>query len=258
MRPTEPGVAPWSIKHLQRLIATSAVYRQSSRVTPALLALDPENRLLARGPRFRVDGEIIRDIALSASGLLNPKIGGRSVMPPAPDDLFQPPASYEPFAWTVEEGDEKYRRALYTFRRRSTPYPMLQVFDTPSGETSCVRRFRSNTPMQALTLLNEPVFMDCAIALARRTLEETAGDDEARVSHAFRLAVSRPPERDERAALVSLLNKQRQRYARGELDPRALFSKDIPPPIGASFAEWASLSVVSRVILDLDETISKE
>ncbi len=258
MRPSEPGIAPWSIKHLQRLIATSAVYRQSSRVTPALLALDPENRLLARGPRFRVDGEIVRDIALGASGLLNEKIGGRSVMPPAPGDLFQPPASYEPFAWTVEEGDEKYRRALYTFRRRSTPYPMLQVFDTPSGETACVRRFRSNTPMQALTLLNEPVFMDCAIALARRTLEVAGEDDDARVSHAFRFAVSRPPERDERAALVALLNKQRQRYARGELDPAALFPKNLPPPIGVSYAEWASLAVVSRVILDLDETISKE
>jgi hypothetical protein len=258
MVPSEPGVAPWSIKHLQRLIATSATYRQSSRVTPALLALDPENRLLARGPRFRVDGEIIRDIALSASGLLNPKIGGRSVMPPAPEDLFQPPASYEPFAWTVEEGDGKYRRALYTFRRRSTPYPMLQVFDTPSGETSCVRRFRSNTPLQALTLLNEPVFMDCAIALARRTLEEAGGDDDAHVSQAFRFAVSRPPDRDERGALVSLLRRQRQRYARGELDPTALLSKNLPPPIGVSYAEWASLAVVSRAILDLDETISKE
>jgi hypothetical protein len=179
-------------------------------------------------------------------------------MPPAPEDLFQPPASYEPFAWTVEEGDGKYRRALYTFRRRSTPYPMLQVFDTPSGETSCVRRYRSNTPLQALTLLNEPVFMDCAIALARRTLEEAGGDDDAHVTQAFRFAVSRAPERDERAALVSLLRRQRQRYARGELDPTALLSKSLPPPIGVSYAEWASLAVVSRTILDLDETISKE
>lgn len=258
MRPTEPGIAPWSIKHLQRLIATSAVYRQSSRITPALLSRDPENRLLARGPRFRVDGEVVRDIALSASGLLNPKVGGRSVMPPAPAYLFQPPASYEPFAWNVEEGDEKFRRALYTFRRRSTPFPMLQAFDAPSGETSCVRRSRSNTPMQALTLLNEPVFVDCAIALARRTLQESGPSDEARVSEAFRYAVSRRPDRDERTALVSLLRKQRQRYAKGELDPAALLPKDLPPPIGVPPSEWASLAVVSRAILVLDETISKE
>jgi hypothetical protein len=137
--------SPWSIKHLHRLIVSSAGYRQRSKVSSELLAQDPFNRLLARGPRLRVEGEIVRDIALAASGLLNEQIGGRSVMPPAPEFLFQPPASYAPFPWKAEEGAEKYRRALYTFRRRSTPYPMLQTFDVPNADMSCVRRQRSNS-----------------------------------------------------------------------------------------------------------------
>src|SRR5207253_1823372 len=121
--------------------------------------------------RFRVEGEIVRDIALASSGLLNPAIGGRSVMPPAPAYLFQPPASYAPFPWIDETGPEKYRRAIYTWRRRSTPYPMLQTFDVPNGESSCVRRSRSNSPLQALVSLNEPMFVECAQALAKATLE---------------------------------------------------------------------------------------
>ena len=152
----------WNIKHLHRLIVTSATYRQESRVTPELLEKDPQNRLLARGPRLRVEAEMVRDVALSASGLLNPKVGGPSIYTPAPAFLFMPPASYGPFNWTDAKGSDRYRRALYTFRRRSTPYPMLQAFDAPNGDFSCVRRSRSNTPLQALTTLNEPIFMDCA------------------------------------------------------------------------------------------------
>ncbi len=130
----------WSLKHLHRLIANSATYRQSSRVTGPLLARDPYNRLLARGPRFRVDAEVVRDIALSASGLLDPKIGGPSVCPPAPAFLFQPPVSYGPKVWNEATGIERYRRAFYTFRYRSVPYPMLQAFDAPNGDFACVRR----------------------------------------------------------------------------------------------------------------------
>src|SRR5262249_19129141 len=123
----------WSPKKLHRLIVTSATYRQSSNATPDLLAKDPANRLLARGPRFRVDAEIVRDIARAASGLLNPEIGGPSVYPPAPAFLFQPPASYAPKTWSTAEGPDRYRRALYTFRFRSVPFPMLQAFDAPNG-----------------------------------------------------------------------------------------------------------------------------
>src|SRR5262249_57160025 len=127
--------------------------------TPALLARDPSNRLLARGPRSRVDAEIVRDVALAASGLLDPTIGGPSAFPPAPAFLFQPPASYGPKVWNEATGPEPSRRALYTFRYRSVPYPMLQSFDAPNGDFACVRRGRSNTPLQALTTLNEPIFL---------------------------------------------------------------------------------------------------
>ena len=137
-----------------------------------MLTRDPYNRLLARGPRQRVDGEIVHDIALAASGLLNDKVGGRPLMPPAPAFLFQPPASYGPFPWIDETGPEKYRRGVYTFRRRSTPFPMLQTFDVPNGDASCVRRSRSNSPLQALVSLNEPMFVEAAQALARKTLQE--------------------------------------------------------------------------------------
>ena len=160
----------WSLKELHRLIVCSATYRQNSLVTPEGLTRDPYNRLLARGPRFRVDAEIVRDIALAASGLLDAKVGGRSVSP-LPRFMLMPPVSYGPKIWPVETGPERYRRALYTFRYRSLPYPGLQAFDAPNGDSSCVRRSRSNTPLQALTTLNEPVFMECARNLAIETLK---------------------------------------------------------------------------------------
>ena len=156
----------WSLKHIQRLIVSSATYRQSSHVSPQMLERDPANRLQARGPRYRVDAENVRDVALAASGLLNPAVGGPSVFPPAPEFLFQPPASYGPKTWNVDTGPDRFRRALYTFRFRSVPYPMLQTFDAPIGEIACARRARSNTPLQALTTLNEPLFVECARALA--------------------------------------------------------------------------------------------
>ncbi len=161
----------WSIKELHRLVVNSATYRQSSRVTAESLAKDPYNRLLARGTRMRVEGEVVRDIALSVSGLLDPRIGGESVYAPAPAFLFSPPASYGPFNWIEAQGTERYRRALYTFRRRSTPYPMLSVFDVPNADFSCVRRTRSNTPLQALTTLNETVFLECACAFEAAVVE---------------------------------------------------------------------------------------
>src|SRR5690606_9860599 len=145
------GLTPWSLKHLHRLIVNSSTYRQSSRVTPELLERDPYNRLLARGARFRLEAEAIRDMALPESGILEPERGGLPVYPPAPAFLFLPPASYGPKVWNEETGRGRYRRALYTFRYRSVPYPVLQTFDAPTGDFSCVRRVRSNTPLQALT-----------------------------------------------------------------------------------------------------------
>jgi hypothetical protein len=256
---TENG---WSIKHMHRLIVESATYRQSSRVTPELLTRDPYNRLLARGPRFRVEGEVVRDIALSASGLLNDKIGGPSIMPPAPAFLFQPPASYGPFPWVDAKGADRYRRGVYVFRRRSTPYPMLQTFDTPNGESSCVRRTRTNTPLQALVTLNEPTFVECARALARKTLEAGGESDLQRITYAFRRALARTPTERERTELLSLLDKERTRIADGWLNPNELTTgkPEVPAdlPKGVTPTQWAAYTVVSRVLLNLDETITKE
>lgn len=253
---------PWSLKHIHRLIVTSATYRQSSKITPDLYTRDPYNRLLARGPRLRVEAEIVRDIALSASGLLNPKIGGPSIFSPAPDFLFQPPASYAPFPWKQETGPDRYRRALYTFRRRSTPYPVLQVFDAPNGDVSCVRRMRSNTPLQALASLNETVFVECAQALARKTLESAGNSDDQRITYAFRRALSRQPTADEKSDLLSLLQKQTKRIAEGWVNPNEIATgknevarhlpKDSTP------TQLAAYTVVCRVLLNLDETITKE
>src|SRR5262249_20968696 len=149
------------------------------------------------------------DIALAASGLLNPKIGGRAVMPPAPEFLFQPPASYAPVPWKNEEGDEKYRRALYTFPRRSTPHPALQTFDVPTADFSCVRRKRSNSPLQALVSLNESIFVECAQSLARKTLADGGKSDPDRVTYAFRRVLARTPDDVEKKELLALLDKEK-------------------------------------------------
>ena len=227
----------WSVKELHRLIVTSRTYRQSSRVTPPLLARDPYNRLLARGPRFRVEGEVVRDIQLAVSGLLNPAVGGRGVMPPAPAHLFEKPASYAPFPWQVEPDSNRFRRAVYVFRRRSTPYPFLSTFDVPNGETACVRRARSNTPLQALMTLNETLSVEAAKALAARMQAEGGGDDASRIAFGFRLCTARPPTARESALLAGLLREQRRTAGPDALEP---------------------LAVVARVLLNLDETITKE
>jgi mono/diheme cytochrome c family protein len=252
----------WSLKHLHRLIVTSATYRQSSQTTPEHLAHDPYNRLLARGPRFRVDAELVRDIALAASGLLDPKVGGPSVSPPAPAFLFQPPASYGPKVWNEASGPERYRRALYTFRYRSVPYPMLQAFDAPNGDFSCVRRTRSNTPLQALTTLNEPIFMECARALALRTLREGGSTDSERLVYAFRRCLSRPPSGPESSTLLDLLFREARRFESPGAAPWALAANDPkkPPqlPPGATPAQLAGWTAVARVLLNVDEIITKE
>jgi len=262
MQPSQPGVAAWSVKHLHRLIVSSAAYRQSSRVSPVLLERDPNNRLLARGPRFRVEGEIVRDIALSVSGLINPTLGGRAVYPPAPEFLFQPPASYGPKTWRVETGPDRYRRSLYTFRFRSIPYPVLQAFDAPNGDASCVRRLRSNTPLQALTSLNEPQFVEAAQALARKSVNEGGKTDDQRITFAFRQVLSRLPQPEELKALRRLLNQQRARIAEGWLNAAEMAVGKSEPvtglPSGVTPATLAAHTAVARALLNLDETITKE
>jgi hypothetical protein len=260
LAPGENSMAPgWDIKHIQRLIVQSATYGQSSRISPTLAERDPNNRLLARGPRFRVDAEIVRDIALEAAGLLDEQIGGPPVTPPAPAFIFLPPASYGPKTWHDEEGSGRYRRALYTFRFRSVPYPMLQTFDTPNGDASCTRRLRSNTPLQALVSLNEPVFMECAQALARRCLEH-GGSDTERIRYGFRRCLGRRAESRELEELTRLLRHEKDYIAEGWTDTTSLggnASADSLPK-GTTPTELAAYTVVARVLLNLDETITKE
>jgi hypothetical protein len=252
----------WSLKALHRLIVTSATYRQSSRIRPDVQARDPNNRLLARASRFRVEGEIVRDVTLSASGLLNPEIGGRSVFPPLPGFLMQPPASYGPKIWPEDRGPQRYRRGMYTFRYRSVPYPALQAFDVPNGDFACVRRVRSNTPLQALMTLNEPLFLDCARALALRAVQKDVKTDGERVEYVFRRCVARKPSAGETTELLKLLEEESEHFRRPDAKPWDLAAADpaAPPPLpaGTTPARLAAWTVVARVLLNLDETITRE
>jgi hypothetical protein len=251
----------WSLKHLHRLIVTSAAYRQSSKMTPELLQKDPANRLLARGPRFRVEGETVRDIALAASGLLNPKLGGQPVYPPAPDILFKPPASYGPKTWIEDKGEGRYRRALYTFRFRSVPYPVLTSFDTPNGDASCVRRARSNTPLQALATLNETLFVECARGLAQKALTDGGITDRERAVYAFRRCTGRKPTDRELDVLLAFLEKQTKKFSAGDAKPWDLANDAERPtkyPRGITGAQAAAWTATARLLLNLDETITKE
>jgi hypothetical protein len=256
----------WDLKHLHRLIAMSSTYRQSSHVKPELLARDPANRLLARGPRYRVDAELVRDLALAASGLLNDQIGGPSVYPPAPEFLFQPPASYGPKPWGNDTGLSRYRRALYTFRYRSIPYPALQNFDAPNGEFACARRVRSNTPLQALTTLNETLFMECARAIAIGIVKESDITDGERVKLLIRRCLSREPNADESKILHEFLDRQKRRFAEGGSDAWQLVTVDDSEkekvsselPSGTKPADLAAWTALARVVLNLDGMITKE
>ena len=182
--------------------------------------------------------------------------------PPAPRFLFVPPASYGPKVWKEEEGEDRYRRSLYTFRYRSVPYPMLQAFDAPNGDFSCVRRSRSNTPLQALTTLNEPLFLEAAQALALRTLREGGNSDGDRLTYAFRRCLTRSPREAEREELLNLLAKQQGRLAQGWVNPWEIAGFD--PKLGsrlpdrATPVQLAAWTTVTRVLLNLDETITKE
>ncbi|MCR9291581.1 MAG: PSD1 and planctomycete cytochrome C domain-containing protein [bacterium] len=251
----------WSLKHIHRLIVGSATYQQSSNVDGWLLSRDPSNQWYARGPRFRVDAELVRDIALTVSGLLNAKVGGPSVYPPAPEFLFQPPASYGPKIWDTSKGDEAYRRGLYVHQYRSVPYPALQVFDAPKGDGACVRRTRSNTPLQALVLLNEPQFMDCARGMATRVLREAEADDNTRLQYAHRLCTSRWASAEELEILQQLLQTQREHLANSQVDVEGLVgtSESVYRQLtGKAAREFAPWILVCRVLLNLDETITKE
>lgn len=250
----------WSQKHLLRTLLSSAVYQQSSVATPALLERDPKNRLLARGPRFRAEAEVVRDVVLSASGLLSDKFGGPSVFPPMPQSVLDF-NFFRPDYWKPAEDATRYSRALYVFRKRSMPDPTMIAFDAPTGDTSCTRRPRSNSPLAALTAMNEPIFVEAAQAMALRVLREGGTEDGTRAEFAFRLCTSRKPSSAERNEILSLLESRRQRLQRGELKASEIaFSALTKPqeiPADATPNDVAAWAIVARVLLNLDETIAK-
>ncbi|HEY7305393.1 MAG TPA: PSD1 and planctomycete cytochrome C domain-containing protein [Bryobacteraceae bacterium] len=244
----------WSMKAIQRLMVTSATYRQSSHVTPELLARDPYNKLYARGPRFRVEAEMVHDIALSASGLLSAKMYGPSVFPYQPEGILDLP--YNDEKWIESRGEDRYRRAIYTMIHRSAPYPSLSTFDAPSRETCTVRRVRTNTPLQALTVLNDPYFFDAARAMAKRMLSEGGTSPQERATYGFRLAVSRRPKQSELDQILSFYNQQLAAY---QLNPQAAAKTlDAKPTDTSNAPELAAWTMVANVLLNMDETISKD
>ena len=246
----------WKMKSLHRLIVTSATYQQDSVVTPSLQERDPANRLLARGPRFRVEAEMIRDLALTATGLLSRKVGGPSVMPPQPEGIWRNPYSRE--RWVTASGDERYRRGLYTFLRRTSPYPSMMTFDATSREFCTVRRVRTNTPLQSLTLLNDEMMIEMARALAKRMFLEVEGGGGAvrdRLAHGFRLCLTRRPTAAELDRLMTLYEQQLANYQRDPVAAGRLLAganRELPA------AELAALTLVSNVLLNLDEMVTKQ
>ena len=235
------------MKKLHRLIVTSATYRQASLITSEHLAKDPENQLLARFPRKRLEAEIVRDSVLRASGLLSLKVGGPPVKPPQTEGVSE--VAYGGPKWDASAGEDRYRRSLYTFVKRTAPFAFYNTFDGPTGEQCIARRDVSNTPLQALTLLNDVVILEAAQALGK-TLATHPGTDDDRITEAYRRLLSRPPRADELARLRDFVNAQRQRFTTGELDPKALAGPDAD-------AERAAWTALARALFNLDETVTK-
>jgi Protein of unknown function (DUF1549)/Protein of unknown function (DUF1553)/Planctomycete cytochrome C len=255
-RDGEKKARPWSIKHIHKLIVMSATYRQSSQQTPQ--SVDGPNRWLARAPRLRVDAEAVRDIALAASGLLSLKIGGPSVFPPIPEGAMA--VSFRSrTVWETSQGEDRYRRGMYTFWKRSVPYPSMSVFDAPNADMSCTRRIRSNSPLQALTTLNDTAFTEAAQSLALRVWKEGGADDLAKIRYGFRLCTSRWPDSFEENRLLQLLAKERGRLAGNTAAAVYVSTPDLNNlPANIDLHQLAAWTMVARVMLNLDETITKQ
>lgn len=262
MQPSNKSAAhPWDVKALHRLIVLSAAYRQSSRVLPIHVQRDPENRLLGRGPRFRLKAEFIRDQALSVAGLLDHRLGGPSVRP------YQPPGLWEQVAFgggfssqTYEQskGADLYRRGLYVYWKRSAPHPSLATFDAPNREICADRRPRTNTPLQALVLLNDPIYVEAARVFAQRLMCEGGPTATGRLRLAFVLCVSRPPTPEEEKLVLALYYRQLARFEAHPAEAEKLLGVGAAPrPKEMPVAELAAWTAVGNVLLNLDETISK-
>jgi mono/diheme cytochrome c family protein len=244
----------WSQKQVIRLIVTAATYRQSSSVTPELLARDPRNRLLARQSRVRLEAEGVRDVALSASGLLSQKMLGPGVYPPQPKGIYV--VTQVSKQWPESKGDDRYRRGLYTYFWRSSPYPMLPTFDAPDANGTCTRRSRSNTPLQALTLANDSAFMEFAKAFSDRILNESSDYDEAKISFAFDAVLARQPSDFEEKRLLAFVAGQREHFEANTEAAKAAASTNRPE--AADEATSATWTAFARVVLNLDEFITRE
>jgi hypothetical protein len=244
------------VKRLLKLMVMSSTYRQSARITPEALARDSDNRLLARGPRFRLSAEMIRDQALAVSGLLSAKMFGAPVNPPQPK-MGVSAAFGATVDWENSTGEDRYRRGLYTTWRRSNPYPSMITFDAPSREVCTVRRERSNTPLQALVTLNDPVYLEAAQALARRIIA-VPGSPAEKLRHAFQLCLVREPREKEAAELLALHARSRARFAADTAQATVLATNPLGAlPEGADVAEHAAWTVVGNVLLNLDELLMK-
>lgn len=235
----------WSVKRTLRTIVCSATYQQSSAARPDLADLDRGNHLLARQSRIRVEAEVVRDIALTVSGLMQHIIGGPSVYPPQPEGVYA--FTQRAKDWQTSVGADRYRRGVYTFLYRSAPYPMMTTFDAPGFNTTCTRRARSNTPLQSLTLANSAATVEFATAFADRITREGGADDLQRLSFAFRTAVGRQANEQERTVLLTFLQAQRERYRK--------HTTLLPPGVSPDDAAWVA---TARVLLNLDETITRE
>src|SRR5262249_41101452 len=252
----------WDIKAMQQLIVTSATYRQSSIASRELMERDPENRLLARGPRFRLPPEMIRDNALAISGLLNDKIGGPSVYPYQPKGLWEEMAfgeNYSGQSYTPSSGPDLYHREMYTVWKRTVPPPSLTLFDAPDREKCTARRAVTNTPLQALALLNDPTYVEASQALGERTLRHGSKSDQARIDFAFKLATARIPDAQERAVLLDSLKEFRTSYGKDAANANKLLSvSETKADSSLAPRELAAWTTLASMILNLDETVTKQ
>ncbi len=254
---TELLAQGWSQKAIIRQIVLSATYRQASQVRPELLERDPSNTLLARQSRFRVEAEILRDLSLAVSGLLHPRLGGPSFRPPTQTEDAKTEVAKQLAKWSLSTRAELCRRGMYIAVQRTVPHTMLTTFDAPDSHVSCMRRDRSNTPLQALTLLNDVTFFECAQALGHRILRETSGSTAERIRGAFQLCLARPPSAEETARLEQLLQDQRAFcQANAELATALVGTELLPKSV--SLPEAAAWIGLGRILLNLDEFITRE
>jgi hypothetical protein len=246
----------WDVKGLLRRIVCSATYRQSSRATEELLTRDPQNRLLARGPSRRLEAEAVRDTALSVAGLLSHTLGGPSVYPPQPEGLWRPAFNGQR-TWPTSTGADRYRRGLYTYWRRTIPYPSMAAFDAPSREICTIRRTMTNTPLQAFVTLNDPVYVEAAQSLARRIVREVDGDPRERAAWALRETTARPADDMQVDAVVQLFETELAHYQGDMAAAEKLATQPLGPlPEGLQADELAAWTVVANVLLNLDAVLT--